>query len=221
MFDPHPIIAFLEELKANNDRSWFEANKPRYQALRAGFAMAVEDIVHSLAEVDERLLDVAPESTIFRIYRDLRFSKDKTPFKTNFSAAPGAKSGRGPGYYFEITAEGSWGVGSGSWMPSPEEGTRIRQAIAAQPVRVTQILDAPPLREAFPGGVYGECYKRPPKGFDENTPRLDLILHKGFALWHDEPVTAAMDGRAFIERVSQSLSASAPWVDFLRGALHK
>jgi uncharacterized protein (TIGR02453 family) len=219
MFDPHAVVAYLAELKENNNKPWFDANKPRFQALRKDFSAAVEEVILALAEDDDRLQGVSAESCLFRIHRDIRFSKDKTPYKTNFSAAPGAKSGRGPGYYFEITAEGAWGAGAGAWMPEPAEATLIRQAIVTRPSVATAILDDPALKAAFPNGIWSESYKRPPKGFDENSPRLDLVMRKGYALWNDAPIPAGMTGSEFTSLISQTLRASVPWVGFLREAM--
>lgn len=221
MLDVDALTAFLYELDQNNNRAWFEAQKPRYLALRNDFADCVQQVIYTIGEVDSHVQSMRAQDAIFRIHRDVRFARDKTPYKTTFSASisPEGRAAGYPGYYFEINAQGQLGAGAGVYMPEPAAAARIRTYISTHPIQVAATLQDPALRAAFPDGVVGESYKRAPRGFAEETPLIDLIKRKHFILWRDQPLPAGMTGDTLVHEVTAILSAAAPWILHLRSAL--
>ena len=136
------LIEFLDGLHRNNNRPWFVWNKPAYDILRQEFEELVGELALQVAAFDRDLGPVDVKKSMFRIYRDTRFSKDKTPYKTHFSAALGDRSKRGlaPGYYFHIDHEGTLLVGGGIYRPHPPILLKIRRHIAAHPDALSRLL---------------------------------------------------------------------------------
>lgn len=221
MLQAEALLAYLAELAQNNNRDWFEAQRPRYQALRREFADLVQSVIFRLGEFDAHLQGLRAEDAIFRIHRDVRFAKDKTPYKTVFSASlcPEGRAADMPTYYLQIAHTGRLLAAAGVHTPQLEAATRIRQAIAAHPIQVEQILAQPALHAAFPPGLSSEAYKRPPKGFDEATPLLHLIKLKSFVLWNEVPLPPTLSGDQIADMLVRDLRAAVPWVEFLRSAL--
>src|SRR6266851_1251582 len=147
------LVEFLTGLAQNNTRPWFVWNKPAYDVLREEFETLVADLVTRVAKFDRKLGPVDPKKAMFRIYRDTRFSKDKTPYKTHFSAAirERAKKGLEPGYYFHIDHKGTLLVGGGIYRPEPEILKRVRQYIAAKPRTLTRMLRNPRFSKTYDG----------------------------------------------------------------------
>src|SRR6266702_812528 len=144
------LIQFLTGLEQNNNRPWFAWNKPAYDVLREEFGALVGDITVRVSKFDRGLGAVDPKKAMFRIYRDTRFSKDKTPYKTHFSAAirDRAKRGLEPGYYFHIDAK---------------------------PQKLTRLLRNQRFRKTYDGLSQEDALVRPPKGFKPDTPHIDAI----------------------------------------------
>ncbi len=215
------LVAFLGELEANNNKPWFEANNTRYKTLRSSFTDLVQDVINGLGAVDERVQGVRAEKTIFRIHRDIRFARDKSPYKTAFSMAlsPDGKQVTAPLYYLQIDHRGMWMYAAGLYMPELAQATRIRTSIAAHSARVDRLLATPALMSAFPAGLQAESYKRPPKGFDEATPLIELVKLKSFALSNEQPVTPNGTGEELADVAVRAFAAAYPWVQFLREAL--
>src|SRR5215213_4148522 len=132
------LTTYLAGLAENNDKAWFEANRAEYQALRDDFTALVGDVIARIAEWDDRVRWVDPKDCIFRIYRDVRFSHDKRPYKTNFAASIGERGRKDarPGYYFEVDEHGAMFLGGGVYMPEPERLARIRESIAEHPEKL-------------------------------------------------------------------------------------
>ncbi len=161
------LIEFLTGLEQNNNRPWFAWNKPAYDVLRDEFEALVGDISARLSKFDRALGTVDPKKAMFRIYRDTRFSKDRTPYKTHFSAAirDRAKRGLEPGYYFHIDHRGTLLVGGGIYRPQPEILARIRRHIAEKPQTLTRLLRNRRFRKTYDGLSQEDALVRPPKGF--------------------------------------------------------
>ena len=215
------LVEFLRELDANNNKPWFDANNARYKTLRSGFTDLVQDVIYGLGAVDERVQGVRADKSLFRINRDIRFSKDKSPYKTTFSAviSPDGKDVTAPLYYLQIAANGEWMYAAGVYMPDLVRATRIRNAIAAHAPRVERILADKALVAAYPKGMQGDTYKRLPKGFDENTPLPALVKLKSFAMSSLQPVTPGLTGSQLTDAAVGGYAAAFPWVQFLREAL--
>jgi uncharacterized protein (TIGR02453 family) len=176
------LVEFLSGLEKNNQRSWFVWNKPAYDLLRAEFEELVTDLAARVAKFDRGLGPVDPKKAMFRIYRDTRFSKDKTPYKTHFSAAlrDRAKHGLEPGYYFHIDHRGILLAGGGIYRPDTPILARIRRYIAAKPAALTKLLRNPRFRRTYDGFADEDALARPPKGFSADTPHIETIKLRHF-----------------------------------------
>lgn len=203
---------FLSELKDHNNREWFEANKPRYQAgqkevLAFGKALAAEMAKHDELEPPQ----------VFRIYRDVRFSKDKTPYKTHLSGSftRVGKQRRG-GYYFHIMPGGSF-IGGGFWAPESKDLKRIRQEIAHDPDELRSIITTAEFRSHF-GELQGDQLKTAPQGYAKDHPAIDLLRYKQFLLmrpFSDEEVMAP----SFLQQADATFQAMRPLFDYMSEVL--
>jgi uncharacterized protein (TIGR02453 family) len=176
------LIEFLSGLEENNNRPWFAWNKPAYDVLREEFEALLIDVIARVEKFDRALGPVDARKAMFRIYRDTRFYKDKTPYKTHFSAAirDRAKRGLEPGYYFEIDYRGVLMVGGGIYRPEPAILMRIRRHIAGKPRSFTTVLRNPRFAKTYGGLMEEDSLVRPPKGFSADTPHIDAIKQRHY-----------------------------------------
>jgi uncharacterized protein (TIGR02453 family) len=205
------LFAFLRELAANNDREWFAANKARYVAEVQEPALAfVEDVGLRLPEVSRHL----GGGSVFRIYRDVRFSKDKSPYKTHtgiqFRHAQ-SRDAHAPGFYLHLEP-GSVFMACGIWHPDRDTLHAIRTAIAAKPGRWRAIVEEPAFRERFRLG--GETLKRPPAGFDPDHPLIDELKRKDFIAIVDL-TEADVIASGFLDRFLDLCSEAGGFMRFL------
>jgi uncharacterized protein (TIGR02453 family) len=181
-FSPE-LFAYLRDLADNNDREWFTANKARYVADVQEPALAfVEDVGLRLPDVSRHFVADARTTggSVFRIHRDIRFSKDKTPYKTHTGIQfrhSRARDAHAPGYYLHLEP-GSVFMACGTWHPDRDTLHAIRTAIAARPGRWQAIVEEPAFSDHFRLG--GEALKRPPAGFDRDHPLIDELKRKDF-----------------------------------------
>ncbi|MBT9391672.1 DUF2461 domain-containing protein [Hymenobacter sp. NST-14] len=213
------LFDFLQDLARHNEREWFQAHKPTYDALRREFEGLVGQILRELAAAEPALATLEARKCIFRIYRDVRFSKRKEPYKTHFSAyfAVGGKHSAGPGYYFQLGPNGQTMLAGGIYQPDKEQLTRIRQEIDYNGPALHAILENPDFRQFYPG-LEGEQLKRPPAGYPANHPDLDLLRHKSFVVAHHLP-DATVRQLHLAEYVPAAFRAQRPFADFLREAV--
>jgi uncharacterized protein (TIGR02453 family) len=185
------LSAYLRGLSENNQKAWFEANRAEFQALRDQFTVLVGDVIAGIAEWDDRVRWVDPRDCIFRIYRDVRFSNDKTPYKTQFSAAIGERGRKdgSPGYYLEIDHTGAMFLAGGVYLPEPERLGRIRELVAEHPEKLRKVLRKRGFKQTF-GELWGERLKRPPRGFAPDHPLIETIKLKSFMLVREREVSA-------------------------------
>jgi uncharacterized protein (TIGR02453 family) len=215
-------LDFLAELKANNNRDWFEANRPRYQEAAADFFDTVARFIQALASFDAGIAEIMPDpkSCIMRIYRDVRFSKDKTPYKTGLFAyvSKGGRKGPLAGYYLHLEPGNSFG-GGGLYMPEAPVLALTREAIEARFEEWHAIVTAPELRAAFPEGVLPSgALKRAPKGYDETNPAIEWLRYNGYftqRFFSDAEVLAD----DFTEQLGEFCRAVMPMVTFLNSAI--
>src|SRR3954464_9453495 len=144
MVNLEQILKFLKDLSKHNDRDWFEKNRPRYLECKQGFEDLVAELLKELEKYNEGLSGLNPKKLPFRIYRDVRFSKDKRPYKTNMGAgfSPNGKLVQAPGYYVHIQPGNESFVAGGIYMPSPENLASIRQEIDYNAAKFLKILDS-------------------------------------------------------------------------------
>jgi uncharacterized protein (TIGR02453 family) len=214
------LFTFLEELRLHNDRDWFERNKERYvRDVRDPMLRFVEDVRPVLRKLAPRLVaDPRPVGgSLFRIHRDTRFSKDKTPYKTNVAAAfrhQTARDVHGPGLYVSL-APGEVEVGGGVWHPEAEPLRLIRLSIVEKPAAWKRALTAPGMdRLAW----WGESLTRAPRGFPEGHPLDALLRRKDFAAGVEltERDVLAPD---FLDRCAEAWRPLGPSMKLMAGAV--
>jgi uncharacterized protein (TIGR02453 family) len=185
------LTQFLSELSENNNRAWFVMNKPRYDILRAEFLELVTGLIAGIAKFDPAVAGCNPKKALFRINRDMRFSHDKSPYKTTFSAAITASGlkkpsqGGGPAYYFHIDANGTLLIAGGEYMPPADRLRAIRQHVIADAAGFGKLLKNKRLNEMFGGLQQEGKLTRPPKGFDADAPHIEFIKLKNFIVWNE------------------------------------
>ena len=188
------LTRYLAELSENNNRPWFVMNKPRYDILREEFLVLVTELIAQIAKFDPLVLGCNPKKALFRINRDIRFSKDKSPYKTRFSAAIVAGDlkkpslGGGPCYYFHMDAEGQLLFAVGEYMPPNDRLKQIRTAIANDGSGLVKAIKGKKLKERFGPLQEEDKLQRPPKGFDPDHPLIELIKMKHFMVWNQVPL---------------------------------
>jgi uncharacterized protein (TIGR02453 family) len=215
-FSPE-LFAFLRELAEHNDREWFAANKQRYVAEVQEPALAfIEDVGMRLPDVSRHL--VADPRTVggslFRIYRDTRFAKDKSPYKTQVGIQfrhERARDAHAPGFYLHLEP-GSVFVGCGLWRPDGDTLHAIRTAIASRPARWRTIVADPVFADRFRLG--GEALKRPPAGFDRDHPLIEDIKRKDFIAIADLS-EADVTASGFLERFLGLCTDASGFMRFL------
>ncbi len=186
--------AFLTELTNNNNREWFEANKARYEAeVREPARAFVRAMEPRLKKVSKELVadDRKVGGSLMRIYRDTRFSKDKTPYKTNVGIQFRHRLGKdvhAPGAYVHLGLDGCF-LGVGVYRPEADALAKIRTLIDADPKRYRRVVEDKKLRAAWRLG--GESLKRPPKGFDKDHPLVEELKRKDHILVQDLTVERA------------------------------
>jgi uncharacterized protein (TIGR02453 family) len=219
-FDKH-FFDFLKELKQNNNREWFQANKERYKSV------VQEPLLRFISDFADPLHAISPEfvadprpngGSMFRIYRDVRFAKDKSPYKTHAAAQFRHRAGRdahAPGFYLHLEP-GNVFVGAGSWHPAREALHDIRTAIAEHPKRWQKVLANTDFSKRHK--LVGESLKRPPREFDADHPMIEDLKRKDFISVENFSQTKACS-TGFIDVVAESFRTAAPLVKFLTEAV--
>lgn len=205
-------IKFLKDLEKNNNREWFQSNKDKYEN-------TLQNIKEVSAEVKEKLSkkDLIEDAKVFRIYRDVRFSKDKAPYKNNLGVhfTRATKKLRG-GYYLHIQPGESF-AGGGFWAPSPEDLKRIRDEFAFDTKTIRRITSGKTFVKYF-GTLGGDELKTAPSGYDRNHPGIDLIRKKQFVvmrMFTDKEVT----DKNFVKEVVATFEAMRPFFDYMSEVL--
>ncbi len=175
-------VAWLRELSENNTRPWFQANHDRYERdVRAPFVELVEELIYRLRELDPEI-PMEPRDAIFRIARDVRFSRDKSPYKPWLAAAVaagGRRTGRAPGFYFAVRCDGIE-VGGGLYQPDPELVPRIRRFIAREGERLKRALRSKAYRAWFGGELLGDRNKRLPAELAAAAAQYPWVANRQF-----------------------------------------
>jgi TIGR02453 family protein len=210
------LYDFFERLDRNNNRPWFHAHKAQYDALRDAWLADVDRMIGAMTEWEPRLAGQTARGCAYRIYRDTRFSVDKTPLKLNFSAAisPWGKSAMRAGYYIEtgIRPDGA-GLYGGLYCPDSALLKKLRHAIVDNIEEFTEIITAPQLEEYFPGWI-GDSLKTVPKGWPKDHPNADLLRLKdyGKVYYCDKEFFCNPD---WPERAAELFHLLKPFNDFL------
>ncbi len=179
------ILNFLNELKSNNNREWFDLNRDRYQKVKILFEEKVNSLIGEISRFDPSIGMPAAKDSIFRIFRDVRFSKDKLPYKTNFGTfiAKGGRKSPGAGYYLHIEPGASM-IGGGIYMPMPDILKKVRQEIYFDAVGFKKLIEDKNFKKTFGALSTSDKLKRPPKDFDATFPDVDLLMYKSYTVMH-------------------------------------
>jgi uncharacterized protein (TIGR02453 family) len=208
-------LKFLRELEKNNNRPWFNENKPKFQEAKQDFEMFIAEFINRLAKVDPDVADLESKSCVFRIYRDVRFSKDKSPYKTNFGASmnKGGRKVSFPGYYIHVKPGESF-IGGGLYHPEKKMLNAVRQEIDYNENEFLRIVEIKKFRDIF-GDIYGDRLKKAPKGYQPDNPMIEWLKMKDFVFMHefDEEILLKEDGMDYLIGKMKLLK---PFVQFIK-----
>lgn len=176
------IYEFLLELRENNNRDWFHANKEKYDKAKKDFEFFIELSIEQIKDIDPDISGLHAKDCIFRIFRDVRFSEDKRPYKTHFGAflAKSGRKSRYGGYYIHIEPEASF-LGGGCYMPAPNVLKAIREEIFQNPLEFKEIITNKEFTSHFPE-MYGDKLKTAPRGYPKDFEHIDLLNFKNYAV---------------------------------------
>ncbi len=217
------LTRFLLELSENNNRAWFVMNKPRYDILRAEFLELVTALIGDIAKFDPAIAACNPKRALFRINRDLRFARNRDPYKTTFSAsltASGLKKpsqGGGPAYYFQVNADGKLLTACGEYLPPADRLRAIREHIVNDAAGFARVLRDKGLNDCFGGLSPEDSLVRPPKGFDAESPHIEQIKLKSFLVWREVNANRLASDKLRAHLLND-LWAGQPLVKWLRDA---
>lgn len=213
------ILKFLKDLNKNNDRDWFEKNKPRYLQAKQTFEDFVGDALGDLIKFDGGLSGLDHKKLPFRIYRDVRFSKDKRPYKTNMGAgfSPNGKLVQEPGYYLHIEPGKSF-VAGGIYMPDAANLNKIRQEIDYNASKLEKIVNSKKFKSFYEGFDDFDKLKTAPKGYPKDHPHIDWLKHKSYIVSRAFSDKEVVD-KKFRKEINESFKTIKPLNDFLKEAL--
>jgi uncharacterized protein (TIGR02453 family) len=183
----HPILEYLSRLEQNNDKVWFEANRKEYESARNELVEIAKKLIAGIAEFDFSIGNLDPKKCIFRQHRDIRFSKNKLPYKNTMSAyfAPNGKNSNKAGYYLHLEPGKSF-VGGGIYAPMPEILKAIRTEIYFNGAEFESIINHLEFKDMF-GEIMNEKLLRPPKDFPAEFPQVELLKYKHFVVSRNTP----------------------------------
>lgn len=209
---PSSVFDFLNELRENNNRPWFNENKGRYQAANEQIKAFGNELLNQMSHIDN-----IEAIKLFRIYRDVRFSKNKSPYKVSFSGSlkRATKWLRG-GYYFHIEP-GASVVAGGFWNPNSPDLKRIREDIAADDKPLREIINDATFKATF-GSLYGEGVKTAPKGYSKDHPAIDLIRMKQFLVKRDFTDEQVL-GPNFMKEIVRTFQNMHPFFTYMSEVL--
>lgn len=220
MLEPQ-TLRFLSKLRKNNNKQWFDTHREEYEAARIDFSNFIQLVIDDLQRTDTTITGLTSKDCLFRLNRDIRFSKDKTPYKTNFGASikRGGKKSPYAGYYFHLEPGSSF-AGGGLWMPDAASLKKIRQEIDYNFDEFHSILTNKTFKK-----VYNGLYESPelklitmPKGYDTHNPAIEYLKFKSFiaerAVEDSELTTGSIH-----KRTVEAYLALKPLLDFMNRAL--
>jgi uncharacterized protein (TIGR02453 family) len=213
-------IAFLTDLAANNNKTWFDANRDRYAAAKEDYEKVVTDILSGLAKTDAGYSELKAKDCIFRIFRDVRFGKDKTPYKPNFGAAfgKGGKKTSAPGFYLHIEPGRKSFIGGGLWMPEAPLLKKVRQEIDYNLDEFRGIVTGQQFKTLFPE-IQGERLKKIPEGYEADNPAMEYLKLKSFVVGHNMINDADLTSKKMVEKVLNTFATMQPFISFLTRAV--
>lgn len=213
------ILSFLEDLARNNNRDWFNDNKKAYQDALDTFREFIETILVGVSKTDPSVGSLEAKDTIFRIYKDVRFSKDKTPYKTHFGGwmAKGGRKSTDAGYYFHLEP-GNTFMAAGVWMPPKEQLTLIRQEIMYNPSEYFKIINDPLISKAYERGGKEDMLKKGPAGFPKDFEFMEEIKYKHY-IFSKNYENKDVIKTGFAEKVTHDYTGLYPLVAYLNHSM--
>lgn len=208
-------VQFLKNLKKNNNKPWFDENRKTYEAAKQDFLNLVTQVLNEIKAFDETFVDIEPKQCMFRINRDVRFSKDKSPYKTNFGASfskDGKKIQRA-GYYFHIEP-GACFMGGGLYMPMADMLGKIRQEIDYNFDGWKSIVNKASFKKVYSKVDGVDVLSRPPKGYDAENPAIEFLKMKSFIAMAPVPDELLTD-KKLVKQIVTAFKELKPMIDFL------
>ena len=215
---PSNVLEFLSDLKYNNNREWFAENKPRYQEAKEEFENFVEVLIERISEFDPTIVHLSAKDCVFRIFRDVRFSKNKDPYKfhfgANITAAPKkSEIHNRAGYYLHIEPEGKSMLGGGAYMPNGKWLKEIRASIDYDPEMIKGIINKQKFKALF-GQLEGEKLKTSPRDYPADHPEIELLRYKSlYGMHHCDD--RAVEAKGFLEHSADVFTAISPLNKYL------
>lgn len=214
-------LSFLRELKKHNNKPWFDGNKSRYVSAKNDFETFVEKIIAITSVFDDDIKELQAKNCTFRINRDIRFSKDKTPYKTNMGASfnRGGKKSVFAGYYFHLEPGGKSFAGGGLWMPETIELKKLRQEIDYCFPEFKKIITGPAFKKQYPGLEMNESQilVNVPRGYDKENPAASFLRLKSFVATKNIP-DDVIESPRLPTTVGAAFKALMPLVKFINRA---
>jgi uncharacterized protein (TIGR02453 family) len=213
------VVDFLAELAKNNNREWFQANKKWYEEAKIEFENVVNAIIPGIAKFDESVKFLTAKDCMFRFYRDVRFSNDKSPYKNNFGAfmTKGGKKSHGPGYYFHVQP-GEFFLSGGIWMPAPDIMKKIRQEIFYNVKEFKAILADKNFRKYYEGIDDWDRQKTAPREYPKDFPDIELLKNRSFTTSHNLTSKILLSDD-LVDYALKAFKAMYPYNQFLRRAV--
>ncbi len=213
-------LKFLKALNKNNNKQWFDLHRDQYETAKTDFSLWVEQMIKAIAAFDPPIGQLMAKNCMFRINRDVRFSKDKRPYKNNFAGYfnAGGKKSNGAGYYFHLEPGNSFLAG-GLWMPPSADLAKIRQEIDYCFADWKKLTGSAGFKKQFSAGLdSADMLVRAPKGYDELHPAIQFLKLKSFIV--RKPVDdAALLQKGLVSSVANTFKTMKPMIDFLNHAV--
>ncbi len=212
------VMDFLGALKEHNTRDWMQENKKQYQETKAAFEAFVGDLINGIAKFDNSVEGLTAKDCMFRLNRDIRFSKDKSPYKTHYGAAimEGGRKSPQPTYYIHVEPGKSF-VAGGVYKPEAENIKKIRQEIDYNPAELKKIVEDAAFKKTF-GEMTGESLKTAPKGYPKDHPNIELLRMKSFLITRDLQDKEVLNAK-FKENVLQLFQQMSPFNQYFAVAM--
>lgn len=212
-------LSFLKDIKKNNDREWFEKNKHRYLVAKDNLSETIDIFLKDLCTIEKRLAGLTSKECIYRIYRDVRFAKDKRPYKHNLSASIniGGRKAMNAGYYLHIEPGKSFLAG-GIWMPPGDIIKKIRQEIDYNGKDIRKVLSDKKFKNYYGEPEQENKLKTTPKGYDKDHKDIELLKLTSFIVWHDF-TDKEITSKTFSKELLRGAKIMKPFLDFLNVAI--
>ncbi len=214
-------LQFLKDLRLNNNKTWFDDHRKTYEMAKQNFVSFIDELILRFGKIDPSIAHLKAKDCLFRINRDIRFSKDKTPYKTNFGASINSegKKSMTAGYYFHLSLNESF-AGGGMWQPPAEMLSKVRQEIDYNLKDFEKLVTSKKFKTIY-NGLYveeGQLLQRVPKGYEPDNPAQSYLKHKSFIAI--APISdAELTSKALVAKTMDAFETLLPLNNFLNGAL--